>query len=347
MVGKLAAAALITGAIVVQPAPLLAQSVLERVLGQLDGATNLAPVNGTYANIAENVSTNLVTSTSSPLGLLDAADDTVIFTVQIDGEGGPVDITVADLGTTIDVDGLGFANLTISPDGSITAADYPGDGVSDTVLIYDAAGNLLFSIVDTSADPTATVDFSTYALFESKGQQYLSTVPEALDAGFVQVFSTSTSVTNISSRIDGSITNVITGVTKATAEATAKATSATEITLPSINFGNIATTALGAVNTGDITLGVNSAVDDAATSTTAAISAAMTQIGGSADTGALVLNVASNASAVQGNVKSVLVAVNGSVGNINTTALGAVNTGTITSGLNAAVQGIIGAAGQN
>ncbi|WP_439150769.1 hypothetical protein [Sulfitobacter sp.] len=60
-----------------------------------------------------------------------------------------------------------------------------------------------------------------------------------------------------------------------------------------------------------------------------------TQIGGSADTGALVLNVASNASAV-----------NGSIGNLSTTALGAVNTCTIISGVDAAVAGIVGTAGQ-
>jgi hypothetical protein len=105
-------------------------------------------------------------------------------------------------------------------------------------------------------------------------------------------------------------------------------------------------TALGAVNTGDITLGVNSAVDEATTSTTRAISAAMTQIGGSADTGALVLNVASNAGAVNGSTQNILASVNGSIGNLSTTALGAVNTGTITSGVNAAVQGIVGMSGQ-
>ncbi|MEO3480795.1 hypothetical protein AAFO90_24520 [Phaeobacter sp. CAU 1743] len=33
-----------------------AQSVLERVLGQVENSTNLAPVNGVYANIAESVS---------------------------------------------------------------------------------------------------------------------------------------------------------------------------------------------------------------------------------------------------------------------------------------------------
>lgn len=74
--------------------------------------------------------------------------------------------------------------------------------------------------------------------------------------------------------------------------------------------------------------------------------AVMTQIGGSADTGALVLNVASNAGAVNGSIENILASVNGSIGNLSTTALGAVNTGTITSGVNAAVQGIVGMSGQ-
>jgi hypothetical protein len=91
---------------------------------------------------------------------------------------------------------------------------------------------------------------------------------------------------------------------------------------------------------------VNSAVDEASTSTTNAISAVMTQIGGSADTGALVLNVASNASAVNGSINNTMAQVNGSIGNLSTTALGAVNTGTIISGVDAAVAGIVGMSGQ-
>jgi hypothetical protein len=41
-----------------------------------------------------------------------------------------------------------------------------------------------------------------------------------------------------------------------------------------------------------------------------------------------------------------LAQVNGSIGDLSTTALGAVNTGTITSGVDAAVQGIVGMSGQ-
>ena len=87
-------------------------------------------------------------------------------------------------------------------------------------------------------------------------------------------------------------------------------------------------------------------MDEAQTSTTAAISAAMEQIGGSVDTGAIVINVASNANAINGSINNVLNQVNGSIGNISTTALGAVNTGTIVSGVDAAVQGIVGMSGQ-
>ncbi|MEO3480608.1 hypothetical protein AAFO90_23495 [Phaeobacter sp. CAU 1743] len=148
------------------------------------------------------------------------------------------------------------------------------------------------------------------------------------------------------SNITGSINNTVTGITEATAVATASIATATEFTLPTVDFGDMATTALGAVNTGDITLGVNSAVDEAATTYTNAISAALTQIGGSVDTGAVVLNVASNMSAVDGSINNVMNQVNGSIGNLSTTALGAVNTGTIVSGVDAAVQGIVGMSGQ-
>jgi hypothetical protein len=93
-------------------------------------------------------------------------------------------------------------------------------------------------------------------------------------------------------------------------------------------------------------LGVNSAIDEAETTYTNAIYAALTQIGGSVDTGAVVINVASNMSAVDGSITNVMSQVNGTIGNLSTTALGAVNTGTIVSGVDAAVQGIVGMSGQ-
>ena len=148
--------------------------------------------------------------------------------------------------------------------------------------------------------------------------------------------------------VDGSITNIVDGITQATQTAVAGigGVSAVQYNMPTLDFGNMATTALGAVNTGNITLGVNSSVDEAQTSTTRAVSTALTQIGGAADTGALVLNIASNMTGVNGSISNTMTEVNGTVGNLSTTALGAVNTGTIISGVNAAVQGITGTAGQ-
>lgn len=152
---------------------------------------------------------------------------------------------------------------------------------------------------------------------------------------------------NTLNNIDGSIRNVITGVRAATADAFVGVSSATESVTPRINFGDLATTALGAVNTGEIALGVNFAVDEASVLIPRGISAVTTQIGGSANTGALVLNAASNAMAVNGSIENVMLEVHGSTGNLSTTALGAVNTGTIMSGVNSALQDIVGMPGQS
>jgi hypothetical protein len=150
--------------------------------------------------------------------------------------------------------------------------------------------------------------------------------------------------------VDGSITTTVNGVTAAVAAATQNATSGTatayEFNLPTVDIGDLSTTALGAVNTGDITLGVNSTVDEAKTTSTQAVSSVMNQLGGSDGTGALVLNIASNMTGVNGSITTTMTDVNGALASAATTALGAVNTGTITSGVNAAVQGIVGTSGQ-
>lgn len=106
----------------------------------------------------------------------------------------------------------------------------------------------------------------------------------------------------MSTVIDGSVTNIISGVGAATEAATAATATARSFTLPTVELGNIATTTLGAVNTGDITVGVNSAVDEAAASTTRAIQASLTVVGGSAEAGTMMLNIAHNTSIIRGNV---------------------------------------------
>lgn len=267
-----------------------AQSVLERVLAQIDNGTNLAQVNGTFANIAENL-----------------GGDT---TAYLDGNGDIIsdDVYAAALvAQTATFGALTVPNTTTVP----TNVDYTGPSAASDITPAAAAA--------LAASDAAAALAATYVAV---------TVPGG--------------------GIDGSITNIIDGITDSTQTAVAGSVSAIEYNMPTLNFGNMATTALGAVNTGDITLGVNSTIDNAKTSSTEALSVAMAQLGGGADTGAIVLNIASNMTGVNGSISNTMTEVNGTVGALSTTALGAVNTGTIISGVNAAVSGITGAsAGQS
>lgn len=304
-------------AIVAMSGAASAQSVLERVLGQIDNATNLASVNGTFANIAENI-----------------------------GGGNAVTVYTDDATNTV-----------------INEAEY-------NAILQDAIDNEIESALLAQADPLAgdtpvvltEPDPADYDLTTTEGRTAYDTAVSNYNTtqNTIQI-ATNTATTNTETQwvsdvvmveglagIDGSINNTLDGINGATQEAIANIdVSAIEWNMPTFDYGDMATTALGAVNTGDITLGVNSAVDEASTSTTNAVSAVMNQLGGSADTGAIVLNVASNMTGVNGSINNVMEQVNGSIGNLSTTALGAVNTGTIVSGVDAAVAGIVGStAGQ-
>jgi len=290
-----------------------AQSVLERVLSQIDNSTNLAEVNGTFANIAENIGViggenQFVVPTSLFVdGIAEDGDGAI--TITQDQFDNIVDVTTADL----------VAGIVTNEDGTFTVSGNLGGDLSVPANAFETR--------------EAAEAFAAQVALTSTTAQVLTVIP---------------GTGNILNSIDGSITNVVDGLDEATQEAIAGAdVTAIEFNLPTVTFGDIATTALGAVNTGDITLGVNSAVDEASTSTTNAISATVDQIGGSTDTGALVLNVASNATDVIGSISNTLTAVNGTVGELSTTALGAVNTGTIVSGVDSAVQGIVGTSGAN
>jgi hypothetical protein len=265
-----------------------AQSVLERVLGQIDNASNLASVNGTFANIAENIGTPNTGNTSV---IFSVNDDTLV-----------PDLVVGDVLTAEQ-----FA---------IILADYIADEKALAGPISD----------EEEAALEVTAEIELLAAFN----QTVVVVPSV----------------GLAEGINGSISNVIDGIDAATQTAlSGTGVSAIEYNMPTFEFGDMATTALGAVNTGDITLGVNSSVDDAKTSSTQAVSSVMEQLGGSAGTGAIVLNIASNMTGINGSISNDLMEVNGKIGALSTTALGAVNTGTIVSGVDSAVQGIIGMSG--
>lgn len=143
----------------------------------------------------------------------------------------------------------------------------------------------------------------------------------------------------ILNRIDGSVTNTMTGVSAATAEVTGEVLAISEVTM---DLGDISTTVLGAVNTGTITLGVNQDLSEAISGTSGALSASMQQLGGTTDHAVLVANMASNMTSVVGSVSNSFDGLNGSIGNVSTTVLGAVNTGTVVSGVNETITGIVG-----
>jgi hypothetical protein len=308
-----------------------AQSVLERVLGQIDNATNLASVNGTFANIAENIGTS----------------GTTTETVYINN-GNVISQAEADV--------IIQANTVTA---EYTAGDGANTSTTDDTYYRLSTGEVLteaeFDALSSSEQALFTLLSGTQVLLE-KGDGTLIVEDDATDANATRttlngnittLLATADTVVvetgDMTGGINGSITNTLDGIDQATQQAIASSSvSAIEWNMPTFDFGDMATTALGAVNTGDITLGVNSAIDEASTSTTNAISAVIDQLGGSADTGAIILNVASNMTAVNGSITNTMNEVNGSIGNLSTTALGAVNTGTIVSGVDAAVAGIVG-----
>lgn len=294
------------------------QSVLERVLAQVDNSTNLASVNGTFANIAENI-------------------------------GGTT--TVYNNGTT---------TLTVDEFAALASADHKANytSVAGTSYISNDGSSVVtaaqYALLSAADKAEYTLVSSTSGIFVSNLTGEIITNEEYngityANAAAVQLAVDAYNAVTVSGLegINGSINNVINGLDTATMVAAVGSITATEYLLPTIDLGNISSTVLGAVNTGEITLGVNQAVDQAKTTSTGALSSVIDQIGGSADTGALVLNIASNMTGVNGSINNTMTGVNGSVGTAATTVLGAVNTGTIISGINAAVTGIVGGTAQS
>jgi hypothetical protein len=277
-----------------------AQSVLERVLGSINvDNTNMLPVTGTFANIAENIA--------------------VLGTGTVYSTSGGVVISADDYAAMKDTASANFnAVATITPVYSATT----GEIVSYT---YDADG---------AGSGAATTGLSLAAAEAARDSGAAAAATSAVSAYSAKVIGQSAILNNI----DGSVTNALTGVTTSTASVNGTVLAIDQV---KVDIGNVATTVLGAVNTGTTSLGVNSDYNQAIAGTSEAVSGKVQQLGGMADQTALVLNVASNATSVVGSVSNTFAALNGSVGNIATTVLGAVNTGTISSGVNAASNGIV------
>lgn len=266
-----------------------AQSVLERVLGSINvDNTNMLPVTGTFANIAENIA------------VLGNATEYSKTTVE-----GTTTLTEAEYNAQKDAAvSTAIATITLGYNATTGAAEYT----------YNSTKYASRAEAEAAARAAATTAFATGWTSASTGQSV------------------------ILNEINGSVTNSLTGVTTSTASVNGTVLAIDQV---KVDIGNVATTVLGAVNTGTTSLGVNSDYNQAIAGTSEAVSGKVQQLGGIADQTALVLNVASNATSVVGSVQNTFSALNGSVGNIATTVLGAVNTGTISSGVNAASNGIV------
>lgn len=153
--------------------------------------------------------------------------------------------------------------------------------------------------------------------------------------------------------VDGTITNTLYDITMPDIESSVYAAEALT-TLASLDFGYEDALAIGGVNTGTVYLdqikdniagvstGANMAVDQAMTQSAFASSTRLSQLGAGPETAVLVMNIASNENAIRGRVDNLIVQVSGSIGRITATAIGAVNTGEIQSGISSLVTDMIG-----
>jgi hypothetical protein len=315
-----------------------AQSLLERVLE----STNTQAITGIFSNTADNV-------------LAGATPDVV----NIGGTATTEDRTVAAGDVILVNDGTNDVAAIVQADGSLELAD--GTAVGSVVLgstvLTDNAGNI--AVADDNVTLTAA--------------GYVNT-----DVTSYEVATVTTTVggdTYSTSGINASITNILRGLDGPTA--TTETTQATEAVTALI--GNISTTGLGAVNTGDIQLlGSNQTLTDNIDRATAGTSEAIqqridqniTQVGTTASQTVLAVNSALNETNVNASVLNTMSGVNATIGRsgfenaltdqnftavatmaadavaaltggISTTALGAVNTGTIVSGANDQVGGVV------
>ena len=306
-----------------------AQSVLERVLSTIDASTNgqLAPINGTFANIAENIGG-------------------VTPTRYVGSDGGGANIIPGEDYTGDEFDKIVAANLA-SEEAKVLSGSTPG------MFQYDGGPD------QTEAESLEAARVEA-ALIIKRDFIIIKGVSTGVDGSITNSISSILDITQKtvanSNPVSGNLnsnpivgvlgSNPIVGILDFTQEAVAGTATASEIEIPLFfNFGAMAVTALGAVNTGDIALGVNKATDEARTKSTEAVSTVIAQLGGSVNAGSVVLNIASNMTGINGSITNTMGLVNGMTGDLSTTALGAVNTGKIVNGVDSAVDGIVGVSG--
>jgi hypothetical protein len=373
---------LVVGANVVTAGPAWAQALLERVLSQIDSTE----VTGIFANSADNIpvieiirtrteTTEVISTDTLPLTLqafLDGAD-TGVDPARVYIGDGPGAVTLQQYLTSGTLPSYRYYGFTGAPpaDARVVGADVP-DGAGGFRRIYilaDRLGNDRLDSVAVSLIAAAEGLTLTFTDFDGRSpSDYTVTTTTFVDTevSFTDLFA---------GRINASVTNVLSGLDGPTA-----ATSTTGAT-EAVNaiIGNISTTGLGAVNTGDITLigstqEITNDIDRATAGTSEAIRQTIdhtiTQVGTTAGQTVVTINSALNETDVNASVLNAMTGVSTTIGRsgfeialsdtnvtavagmdadaigaltggIRTTALGAVNTATIISGANDTVTGVV------
>lgn len=267
-------------------------------------------------------------------------------TVELDNGGGTqsFDLLVQDIGVA--QTNLGVTYI-LNADLELTLI---GGNLGNFQFVKDALG---FPVPQIGGTQTFDMSFPDPVLGANSTSGQMVYIPRGLvNAGyrfiaeFLQTVTIKPAVPArvdvITARIDGSIANTVSGLRETSQSSVGLDPNATLYSAPTVDFGAIATTALGAVNTGTVLVGVNASVDEAKTTSNSAVAAVINQLGGTEDTGVAMLNVSSNTSEVRGAVENTMSSVGATVSDISTTALGAVNTGKIVSGINSTVQTVAG-----
>ncbi len=241
--------------------------------------------------------------------------------------------------------------------GSISTGQKILDGGDRVVIGYNVSGAPVFAVAGSMGLLVTPADAATLASGGVAAGLYpvgsaLYAIPPS---GQLSIFNQTASGilldqarTSYMTRIDGSITNIISAIYPPEISQIA----ALEAGVRGFDFGSMGSTALGAVNAGQIVTeiqvlsgvdalglngidlarlgrGPNISFDYASTDMTSSLSNRIAQMGGNRDTSTLAINLASNGTDVTGRVTNIVSGVNGSVIDIVTTALGAVNGGAI------------------
>lgn len=231
--------------------------------------------------------------------------------------------------------------------------------IGDQVIIgYDMSGTAVLGTADqfgvwVSPAQTATLQSGVSAGLYPVGSAIYALPP----AGQLSIYEESfdgrsllLAQESVMTRVDGTITNVLTSVTP-TITSNVMAFNA-GIIASYIDVSSMGSTALGAVNAGEIVThvqvvtgseawdatgidlaqigkGPNVSFDSVLAGDVFALSDRVTQMGGGLNESILALNIASNTTEVTGRISNLVTGLSGSIGNIASTVIGAVNGGEV------------------